>query len=68
MRAVVLFEPALELSEDDRGVRARVAADVVALEGLHERLRHAVGLRTTNRREASRQAELVRESSVSAAV
>ncbi len=54
---VVVLEPGIQLPEDRDGVGAGVAANVVTLERLDERLGHSVGLRTANRGEPRRKPE-----------
>ena len=57
VRLVVVREPDIQLPEDRDGVGAGVAANVVTLERLDERLGHSVGLRTANRGEPRRKPE-----------
>ncbi len=61
MDVVVVFEPALEPRENRLRVGARIATDVVALERLDERFRHAVRLGASNRSESRHEAETERQ-------
>src|SRR5215470_15623799 len=50
MDGVVVFEPTVELTEHRRRIGPWMEACVVALEGLHEGLRHAIRLWALDRR------------------
>jgi len=54
---IVVLHPAINEGEGSSGVRDRADANVIALEGLHESLGHAVTLRAFDRREARHQVE-----------
>ena len=58
---VVVLEPAIELGQDRSGVGPGAEPDVIALEGLHEGLGDAVGLRAAHGREARHEADGVGE-------
>ena len=58
---VVVFEPAIELGQERSGVGAALSRSVIALEGFHERLGDAVGLRAAHGREARHEADGVSE-------
>jgi hypothetical protein len=61
MHLVVVFEPGIECGHDGGRVGPGVEANVVALEGLHEGLGDAVGLRAAHGREARHEADGVGE-------
>lgn len=57
MDLVVVLDPSRDLPERGFGVRQGVQAQIVALEGLHEGLGHAVGLRAPDRSEAGNEVQ-----------
>src|SRR6266567_5546779 len=57
MHSVVVLHPAIDESKCRSGMGYRDDPDIVALERLHERLRHAVALRAFDRGEAWHQVE-----------
>ena len=61
MHRVVVCQPAWQLLDHGLRVGSGVDADVVALEGADERLGHAVGLRTADRRRERHQADVAGE-------
>ncbi len=62
------LDPVSYQCQNGFGIGQRIDADVVALERFHEGLRHAVGLRAGNRREAGFQPDLAAKMRVSFAV
>lgn len=59
MHQVVVGEPDRQHLHDGFGIRCRIEANVVAFEGLHERLRHTVALRRTDWLAAGLQADVL---------
>src|SRR6266702_1253544 len=57
MHGVVVLHPAIDESKSRSGIRDWADPDIVALEGLHESLGHAVALRAFDRGEARDQVE-----------
>jgi hypothetical protein len=49
---VVVFDPSWDLLQDGQGIRARLDAGIVALEGLYESLADAVAFGASDWREA----------------
>src|SRR4051812_4449666 len=54
VNGVVVLHPAIEESKSRSGIRDRADPDIVALEGLHKSLGHAVAFRAFNRGESTR--------------
>ena len=57
MHGVVVLHPAINEGESGSGIGDRADPDIVALEGLHEGLGHAVALGAFDRGEARGQVE-----------